>query len=351
MIPWQQAGSSPNPSCRQIPYTVVSVFIATIIRPIHRLFAWDVSLNTRIVGLLVPLILSWAISAPAFAKDSQNATQGTDVSPPVAGQSSPTGDNSFEPKEENSFLSRVKWKARFGGSDFHVYGSNTFGVGIGIKGNYATADGTKLEVLLTVTADFDRSELDSDHIPVWSKSYFKAEKELLSFSPAFNLLGAGDFEHKMNTVSSIEQSADLMTGIKLLYETDRGELFAKFGAGGYYLEIDDDLPGEYSDYQRDDLSNGELAWFQEYKGRLDFAEKFSVSAKFKNFRSFDSVSLETRKEIELAYHFRPDKQFVLRAEKTGYNLDEFERAAGDNGLQALPFDHDIYYQAYIEFGF
>jgi len=269
----------------------------------------------------LPVILSLAISAPAFGS------------------------------EQESFLSGFKWRGRFGVSDFHVYDSNTFGVGIGIKGNYVTASGIQLELLLTVTADFDRKELDSDHIPVWSRSYFKAEKEFLAFSPAFNLLGTGDFEHKMNTVSSIEQSADLMAGIKLLYETGRGELLAKFGAGGYYLEIDDDLPREYSDYQRNDLSNGELAWFQEYKGRLEFAEKFSLSARYKNFRSFDSVSLETRKELELAYHFRPDKQFVLKAEKTWYNLDEFERAAGDNGLKALPFDDDIYYQAYIEFGF
>lgn len=278
-------------------------------------------MNTRLIARFLPVILSIAISAPAFGF------------------------------EEDSFLSRVKWKARFGVSDFHVYDTNTFGVGIGIKGNYATADGTQLELLLTVTADFDRAELDSDHIPVWSRSYFKADKEFLALSPAFKLLGTGDFEHTMNTVSSIEQSADLMAGLKLLYETDGGELFARFGAGGYYLEIDDDLPREYSDYQRDDLSNGELAWFQEYKGRLEFAEKFSVSARYKNFRSFDSVSLETRKELELAYHFRPDKQFVLKAEKTWYNLDEFERAAGDNGLKVLPFDDDIYYQAYLEYNF
>ena len=87
-------------------------------------------MNTRILSPLLPIILSLAISAPAFGF------------------------------EEDSFLSRVKWKARFGVSDFHVYDTNTFGVGIGIKGNYATADGTQLELLLTVTADFDREELD-----------------------------------------------------------------------------------------------------------------------------------------------------------------------------------------------
>jgi len=34
------------------------------------------------------------------------------------------------------------------------------------------------------------------------------------------------------------------------------------------------------------------------------------------------------------------RQFVLKAEKTRYNLNQFERSAGDNGLEVLPFDED-----------
>jgi len=305
-------------------------------------------LPAKVVSLLLFITLSTAISTPVFGIGGLTAGHGADTSvspaPPAPADATRTG-------KGDSFLDRVKWKARFGVSDLHVYDSDTFGVGIGIKGNYVTAGGVQMELLLTATADFDQDQLDSDHIPVWFKSYFKADKELLAFTPRFRLLAAGDFENKMNTVSSIEQSADLMAGLKLLYASDRSELFAKFGAGGYYLEIDDDLPREYSDYQRSDLSSAELAWFQEYKGRLDFAGKFSASASYKNFRSFDSISLETRKEMELAYHFRPDKQFVLKAEKTWYNLDQFERSAGDNGFEVLPFDKDTYYQAYLEYDF
>jgi len=291
------------------------------------------------------------MSAQAFGFDGQSATQGGGVSSSPADQAASTSKDAGKPKEQESFLSRVRWQARFGVSAFQVESSHTFGIGAGLKGQYETAGGTRLELLMTATVDFDQDHLDPDHIPVWFKSYFKAEKEFLALSPAIKLLGTGDLEHKMNTVSSIEQSADLMAGLKLRYETDRGELFAKFGAGGYYLEIDDDLPEEYSDYRREDLSNAEFAWFQEYKGRLLFAEKISISAQYKNFRSTDNVSLETRKEIKLAYHFHPAKQFVLKAEKTWYNLDQFERSAGDNGLKVLPFDEDTYYQAYLEFEF
>jgi hypothetical protein len=65
----------------------------------------------------------------------------------------------------------------------------------------------------------------------------------------------------------------------------------------------------------------------------------------------DNMSLETREEIELAYHLNPHEQVVLKAEKTWYNLDQFERSAVDNGLAVLPFDKDIYYQAYLEYDF
>jgi hypothetical protein len=221
----------------------------------------------------------------------------------------------------------------------------------GLKGQYVTAGGTQLKLLVSAIVDLDTDHLDSDHIPVWFKSYLKADKEFFTLSPNIRLLGTGDFEHKMNTVSSIEQSADLMAGLKLRYQTARVELFAKFGAGGYYLEIDDDLPEEYSDYRREDLSSAEFAWFQEYKARFYLTEKFCVSASYKDFRNPDFGSLESRTELKLAYHFDPARQFVLKAEKTSYNLDQFERSAGDNGLDVLPFDEDTYYQAYYEFDF
>jgi len=291
------------------------------------------------------------LCAHALASDSASAARGDDLPSSPAELASSPGSDAGNPEAHESFLSRVRWKARFGVSDFYVYGTNTFGVLAGIKGEYETAGGIRLKLLFTTTIDIDNDHLDSDHIPVWFQGYLKAEKDFFTFGPGFKLLGTGDFEHKMNTVSSIEQSADLMAGLKLQFENHGVELFTKFGAGGYYLEIDDDLPREYSDYRREDLSNSEFAWFQEYKGKLKFAEKFSISARYKNFRSMDNLSLETRKEIKLTYQFHPTRQFVLKAEKTWYNLDPYVRSAGDNGLEILPFDEDTHYQAYVEFDF
>jgi hypothetical protein len=297
------------------------------------------------------MTLSATLSAQVLAFDSQNATQGSDLPSSPAEQAPSKSNEAGSPRENESFLSRVRWTVRLGVSDFQVENSHTPGISAGLKGRYETAGGIRMKMLFTTTLDFDREHLDSDHIPVWFKSYLKAEKDFFTFSPGIRLLGTGDLEHKMNTVSSIEQSADLMAGLKLQFETRRAELFAKFGAGGYYLEIDDDLPREYSDYRREDLSSSEFAWFQEYKGKLKFAEKFSISARYKNFRSTDNMSLETRKEIKLTYQFHPARQIVLKAEKTWYNLDQFARSAGDNGLEVLPFDEDTHYQAYVEFGF
>jgi len=302
--------------------------------------------------LLTPFILLIAtLSTHAVGLDSQDALHVKDESKATTGQPSADSSSPGQPEKEKSFLSRVDWKVRLGVTDFQVESSHTFGISAGLKGLYETQGGIRLKLLISTIVDFDHDHLDSDHIPVWFKSYVKGEKEFIALGPSVKILGTGDFEHKMNTVSSIEQSADLMAGLKLLYATSRVEIFAKFGAGGYYLEIDDDLPEEYSDYRREDLSNGEFAWFQEYKGKLCFTDKFSISARYKNFRSSDIGSLETREEIKMAYQFSPAKQFVLKAEKTRYNLDQFERSAGDNGLKVLPFDEDTYYQAYLEFDF
>jgi hypothetical protein len=252
---------------------------------------------------------------------------------------------------KGSLWSAIDWRLRLGLSDFQVEDSDTFGVMAGFKGEYLADNGIKLRMLFTATLDYDQDELDSDHIPIWFKSYLKAEKTFWQPSGNTGVLGTLDFEHKMNTVSSIEQSADLMPGFKLDFESRLIELFAKFGAGLYYLEIDDDLPREYSDYPREDLTHGALAWFQEYKAEIGLDEHLSLSGKYKKFRSFDSESLETREEIELDYHFTPATEFVLKAEKTHYNLDQFERSAGDNGLAVLPFDKDVHYLAYIEYDY
>jgi hypothetical protein len=256
-----------------------------------------------------------------------------------------------ESKQHSSFFSAENWKARLGVTNFHVYDTNTFGLSVGFKGEYETAHEIRLKLFVSAIVDFDMDGLDPDHIPVWFNSYFKAEKDLLTISDAVKLLSTLDFAHRMNTVSSIEQSADLMPGLKLAYRSRPLELFAKFGAGGYYLEIDDDLPEIYSDYRREDLGNGQFAWFQEYKARIAFGDGFAISGRYKNFRGSDIGSLETRTELKFSYQFSPARQFALKAEKTRYNLDQFERAAGDNGLQVLPFDKDIFYQAYIEYDF
>ena len=249
------------------------------------------------------------------------------------------------------FFSAEHWKLRAGLTAFQVEDSVTFGIGFGAKGNYTTAGGTRLELLATAIVEDDRDELDSDHIPVWFKSRFRAEKQIAAITPAWLVDATLDLDHKMNTVSSIEQSATLMPGIKFGFHTRRLELFAKFGAGGYYLEIDDDLPEEYADYRREDLSNSEFALSQEYKVELALNDVLSFSYRYKDFRDTDWELLESRKKIKFTYTADPRRKFVLDIEKTHYNLDQFSRSAGDNGLAVLPFNEDTYYQAYLEFDF
>jgi hypothetical protein len=250
-----------------------------------------------------------------------------------------------------SFLSSIDWRWRLGLTDFRVEDSNAFGVAGAVKGLYETAHGVKLKLFLSTIVDNDRDHLDSDHIPVWFKNYLKAEKEWVTFGRNFNLDATLDLNHKMNTLSSIEQSADLMPGIKLDFETARIGLFAKLSAGFYYLEIDDDLPEEYSDYRRDDLDNSEFAWSQEYHGRWSMTDRFTVTGKYKDFRNNDGETLETREKLKFSFRLNVHQLVAFAMEKTEYNLDQFERSAGDNGLQILPFNKDTFYQAYFEYDY
>ena len=265
------------------------------------------------------------------------------VAKPVAAEEGNTGDNRF-------FSSRY-WKLRTGLTAFQVEDSVTFGIGFGARGKYTTSGGTRLELLATVIAEDDRDKLDSDHIPIWFKSEFKARKALVDFTPEVRLDATLDVNHKMNTVSSIEQSASLIPGIRLGLYTKWVELYARIGAGGYYLEIDDDLPEEYSDYGREDLANSAFSISQEYKARFRLNEVLSFSCRYRDYRDTNWELLESWTKAEFTYVVDARRKFVIDAEKSHYNLDPFTRSAGDNGLAILPFDHDIYYQAYLEYGF
>lgn len=251
----------------------------------------------------------------------------------------------------NRFFSAKNWKMRAGLTAFQVKDSVTFGIGFGVKGTYTTAGGTLLELKTSVIADDDRDKLDSDHIPIWFKSEFKARKQLVAFSPSVSLQTTLDVDHKMNTVSSIEQSASLIPGVRIGWLTKHVELYARIGAGGYYLEIDDDLPEEYSDYGREDLGNGAFAISQEYKALFRLNDALSFSCRYRNYRDTDWELLETWKKIEFTYVLDAGKKFLLDVEKTHYNLDQFSRSEGDNGLAILPFDEDVFYQAFLEFDF
>lgn len=249
------------------------------------------------------------------------------------------------------FFSAEHWKLRTGLTAFQVEDSVTFGIGFGAKGKYTTRGGTRLELLATVIAEDDRDKLDSDHIPVWFKSEFKARKPLVEFTPVLRLDATLDVNHKMNTVSSIEQSASLIPGIRLGVYTKWIELYARIGAGGYYLEIDDDLPEEYSDYGREDLANSAFSISDEYKALFHLNDALSFSCRYRDYRDSSWELLESWTRAEITYVVDARRKFVIEAEKSHYNLDQFSRSAGDNGLAILPFDHDVYYQAYLEYGF
>jgi hypothetical protein len=99
---------------------------------------------------------------------------------------------------------------------------------------------------------------------------------------------------------------------------------------------------------------GADAWVgkgDEYKALFHLNDALSFSCRYRDYRDSSWELLESWTRAEITYVEDARRKFVIEAEKSHYNLDQFSRSAGDNGLAILPFDHDVYYQAYLEYGF
>jgi len=239
----------------------------------------------------------------------------------------------------------IEWRYAAGFHDMIVPeadNSHTFGVDVLFTAEQTLASDIHWLASGEVFLDHDKDHLDPDHIPVWWRLHAGIDGSFAQLGEGTRLLWLGDFDTRVNTVSSIEREIRALPGVALDWKGShcRGQL--KAAAGYFFLEIDDDVPRERG-YDRGDFRHQTFAGSLAADGAVDLTTAWQLAAHAQGWWDADGwLETQCRAEVD----FTP-KQWAhggviaLSAEYTQYNLDPYTPAnATAPYLPVLPWDHD-----------
>jgi len=238
----------------------------------------------------------------------------------------------------------IEWRYAFGLHDIIVpeVDSHTFGVNA-----FASAEETwssEIHWLASgeVLLDRDKDDLDPDHIPVWWRLHAGIDGPIAHLGEGGRILWLGDFDTRVNTVSSIEREIRALPGVALDWKSDRCHGQLKAAAGYFFLEIDDDVPKERG-YDRDDFRHQTFAGSLAADGAVELTPDWQLAAHAQGWWDADGwLETQCRAEVD----FRPvhgvhGSTIALSAEYTQYSLDPYSPSnATAPYLPILPWDHD-----------
>ncbi|MBT1443737.1 hypothetical protein KJI95_04250 [Shewanella sp. JM162201] len=246
--------------------------------------------------------------------------------------------------------SELDWTLSFGGHDFQVQSSDTFGAHAGIGLDYLTEGGIALHGSFDTFVDRDKDKLDPDHIPIWFQSSYFARGKWLALSPHLTLDWQLDLRGKRNTVSSVEKQIKLYPSLLLDYARPAFGATAQLGMGYYFLEIDDDVPKERG-YERGEFGNDASAWMSDVGAYVMLAPGWKLSGGVEYWAD-GSDTLETRYRGRLDINtpgLYQQSVLTFSVEQTDYNLDHYDKWPKDSEdyLPILPWDSDTLYRVYL----
>jgi hypothetical protein len=238
------------------------------------------------------------------------------------------------------YANPLKLTYSYGVHDFVVDDEfHTFGINAGLYVDYTGYNGINQSGFFEAFVDYDKEELDPDHIPVWFRANYEVDKVLFNINDNFDIEGVFDFDWKMNTVSSIEQYLKSGVGIGFDYHPSSLSFGLKVLGGTYYLELDDDVPEE-NGYNRDELGG-------EFKGAYAYAatvgNQFSkdMFAQLEYSEWYDSDEwLEKYLALKINYStilWDKDTSIQFSLESTTYNLSSLNKGE----VAILPWDDDM----------
>ena len=248
------------------------------------------------------------------------------------------------------YANPLELKYSYGVHDFVVDDKfHALGINAGIYMKYTGENGIDQSGYFETLIDYDKEELDPDHIPVWFRSSYTLDKVLLQIDEKFDIKGIFDFDWKMNTVSSIEQYMKAGVGIGFNYQSSSVSFGLKVLGGTYYLELDDDLPKE-NGYTRDELG-GEFKGAFSYVATIGSQFTENIFAQIEYSEWYDSNEwLEEFLALKIKYDstlWNQDASIQLSIENTTYNLSSYEK----NNVPILPWNDDMLVKLSVQIPF
>ncbi|MDQ7084963.1 MAG: hypothetical protein Q9M36_08525 [Sulfurovum sp.] len=133
----------------------------------------------------------------------------------------------------------LKFAYHYGLHDFMVEDkTHVLGINTGFYTRYSTSEDSSHKAHFQTFTEYDKKELDPDHIPVWFSSQYAYTTLLVQPEERFKINAIVNWDWKMNTASSVEQYLKSGIGIEGAFEEYAVKIVPKILLGTYYLEID-----------------------------------------------------------------------------------------------------------------
>ncbi len=225
--------------------------------------------------------------------------------------------------------------------------SNTFGGNIGIWYSKHTQGGINILAKAEVFRDYDKDELDFDHIPIWFDYLLTFDGKLHDINEANRFRWLVYLDNRQNTVSCIERTIRQMIGAGYEYHKSALSAGVNLYAGFYYIELDDDTPVARG-YTREELDDGEAAHALEAFFSYDFNNNWHINATIRHYAANTGGStLETDSKLHISYSgesfFMDNATLNLKIDYRKYDYSRFNTRA----LPVVPWDNDTLIQAYV----
>ena len=226
--------------------------------------------------------------------------------------------------------------------------SHTFGTNAGVFFKHTFIE----DITVGGSADFflehHEDHLDSDHLPLMHQI------QLYSFGPinktSKDLRWLVDVRDKENTVSGIEREIKTFFGAGINFNNEESHIAFNLYAGFFFLEFDDDAPGEYAGYERLDLDDGTPAFSTMIEGSTKLSDRFTFSGSATNWSRMEGGAewLENEFMAEINYasgDWIKGSAIHFSVLHTHYNLAIHYRE--NLGKPILPWDKDVLVRLYV----
>ena len=213
--------------------------------------------------------------------------------------------------------------------------THTLGLNAGLSATYQSSKNTIHNAYFEILTEYDKEDLDPDHIPVWFRANYGYSKTLAKQDNRFNLNAVYTIDWKMNTVSSIEQYLKTGVGFEFAFSEGAVTIAPMILAGAYYQEIDDDVPAS-NGFTRSDLEVGvKPAIMYGASASWDINKNFTLDVRLEEWNE-KGTWLERYSAFKLNYEKMEEYKVIISVEKTIYNLANFRK----QNVDILPWNKD-----------